>query len=281
VGVSSTGFVGALTREKINKEIESEITSSNEAEIKETGVSVAQNVNTSTAKDLCKNIEGIQTKVPDGMFMNNDGICFTPTVKQETQVQDVCKNIEGNQTTAPYGMFLDNLGNCFTPTTLTYTSSAPETQKIEPLIVDFQNEGKKSHLYISSNKALDLSKTQFIKVKDGCPPERDNCSQENRVDEVLPITIQNTKSLLPTKFVYRVETSAPIENFANTVNSNQYIFLRIKFFATTGEELKTLPLLCQVVNITEQEIPNAMKVLNMSASAIRERNGICDGLKPQ
>lgn len=278
-GVSPTGFVGILTREKINKEIEVELASSNEAEIQETG-SVAQNTTKTLVVDICKNIEGIQSTAPTGMFIDNSGNCFTPSVAQVT-VTDVCKNIEGNQTTAPSGMFLDNLGNCFTPTTVTYTSSVPETKKVEPLVVNFSTEEKKSHLYISSNKDLDLTKTQFIKVKDGCVTERDNCSQENRVDEVLPITIPNTKSLLPSSFVYRVETSAPFENFTNTVNSSRLIFLRIKFFATTGEEFKTLPLVCQVWNITEEEIPNAMKVWNMSANAIRERNGTCDGLKPQ
>jgi len=44
IGVSPTGFVGALTREKINKEIESEIASSNEAEKAETSATVTDTV---------------------------------------------------------------------------------------------------------------------------------------------------------------------------------------------------------------------------------------------
>lgn len=40
IGVSSTGFVGILTREKINNEIATEVASSNEAEIKETTTTV-------------------------------------------------------------------------------------------------------------------------------------------------------------------------------------------------------------------------------------------------
>ena len=273
VGVSSTGFVGALTREKINKEIEAEIASSNEAEIKETGFVVAQNINNSTIKDFCKNIDGTQAKVPNGMFMNNDGICFTPTTKIEATTQDVCKNIEGNQTTPPYGMFLDNLGNCFTPTTISYTQPVSEIKK-EPLKVTVSTEEMKSHLRIASNKALDLSKTQFIKVKDGCITEINNCSQENRVDQILPITIPNSGSLSPTEFVYRVETSMPFENFADNYN----LFMRIKFYSKDGDEFKTYPLWCQVWNIPDSDIPNAIKVMNMSEKDIRAKNGICYGL---
>lgn len=77
VSVSPTGFVGVLTREKINNEIAVEVASSNEAEIKETGI-VAQT--TTAIVDVCKNIEGIQTNAPSGMFLDNLGNCFTPAV---------------------------------------------------------------------------------------------------------------------------------------------------------------------------------------------------------
>lgn len=93
--ISPTGYVGILTRQKINDTIASDLASSTQAEVQETGTTtVIQNTNKDIVKvvtlqatttqvvDLCKNIEGVQTKVPDGMFMNGDGICFTPVANQ-------------------------------------------------------------------------------------------------------------------------------------------------------------------------------------------------------
>ncbi len=55
VGVSPTGFVGALTREKINKEIDTEIASSNEAEKAESGSSANQKTNTNPVSQVVTN----------------------------------------------------------------------------------------------------------------------------------------------------------------------------------------------------------------------------------
>lgn len=56
IGVSSTGFVGALTREKINKEIDTEVASSNEAEKAETGTNVVnQNINKNPTTQIVTN----------------------------------------------------------------------------------------------------------------------------------------------------------------------------------------------------------------------------------
>lgn len=128
IGISPTGFVGILTREKINKEIESEVASSNEAEINETGNIATQNINSVETKDLCKNIEGTQTKVPDGMFINNDSICFTPTVKQETVDKDVCKNIDGIQAKVPDNLFVGDDKYCFNPNSEVHNNSALQTE---------------------------------------------------------------------------------------------------------------------------------------------------------
>ncbi len=74
IGVSSTGFVGILTREKINKEINAELLSSNEAEKAEevTSSSNAQQVNT---KPLLTNTKTVTTNV--NSVLSNDGIFDT------------------------------------------------------------------------------------------------------------------------------------------------------------------------------------------------------------
>jgi uncharacterized repeat protein (TIGR01451 family) len=61
--------------------------------------------------DVCPNIEGNQTDIPDGMVKDEHGNCVTPTPPT-----DACPNIEGNQTHIPDGMVKDEHGNCVTPT---------------------------------------------------------------------------------------------------------------------------------------------------------------------
>lgn len=99
-GVSSTGFVGALTREKINKEIEIEIASSNEAEIKETGI-VTNSVATETAKEtkvcqsgkvIFKNEDCIKT-CPDGETIIENLTCRAVSLAIPTESKrDACLN---------------------------------------------------------------------------------------------------------------------------------------------------------------------------------------------
>lgn len=134
VGVSSTGYVGVLTRQKINDQLSLDLASSTQAEITETGTTT--NLTTSitsgclvgylfnsitgqpcsittttptiiTSNDVCKNIEGIQTSVPSGMLANSDGNCFTPFVNQPIVTQSTNSqtqssnqnNIQTQQTT--------------------------------------------------------------------------------------------------------------------------------------------------------------------------------------
>jgi uncharacterized repeat protein (TIGR01451 family) len=62
--------------------------------------------------DVCPNIEGNQSELPDGMVKDEQGNCVTPP----PPATDVCPNIEGNQTTVPTGLVKDEHGNCVTPT---------------------------------------------------------------------------------------------------------------------------------------------------------------------
>ena len=86
VNLPPTGFVGLMSRNKINAEIAQDTASSTQAEINETGtitpVTSKQKTTdkpvavTQSVFDVCKNIEGIQTAVPSGMIANAEGSCF-------------------------------------------------------------------------------------------------------------------------------------------------------------------------------------------------------------
>jgi len=56
-------------------------------------------------EDVCSNIEGIQTKPPDGYIVNASGACVLPP-------KDICSNIEGTQSIMPEGLVFDKDGNC-------------------------------------------------------------------------------------------------------------------------------------------------------------------------
>lgn len=58
-----------------------------------------------SSEDVCPNIAGIQTSIPNNMVKDDDGNC----------VSDVCPNIPGIQATVPVGMVKDSNGNCVTP----------------------------------------------------------------------------------------------------------------------------------------------------------------------
>ena len=60
--------------------------------------------------DSCPNIPGYQTELPEGMLVDQNGNCYTPTPPPT----DVCGNIDGNQEAVPNGYYRDNSnGNCY------------------------------------------------------------------------------------------------------------------------------------------------------------------------
>lgn len=70
--------------------------------------------------DICPNIDGIQTELPDGMQFNDDGDCYTPIPDPVDPVEppppdppDLCLNIIGNQTTLPDNHYRTDAGDCF------------------------------------------------------------------------------------------------------------------------------------------------------------------------
>ncbi len=62
--------------------------------------------------DVCPNIDGMQTEVPDGYVKDANGNCVVITTDT-----DVCPNIDGMQTEVPDGYVKDANGNCVVITT--------------------------------------------------------------------------------------------------------------------------------------------------------------------
>jgi peptidoglycan hydrolase-like protein with peptidoglycan-binding domain len=80
VGLPSTGYVGSMTREKINASLSEDVSSSVDAEIAETGTTTPVAVKVAQV-DVCPNIEGTQSVVPGGMYMDTVKGCFVPEVQ--------------------------------------------------------------------------------------------------------------------------------------------------------------------------------------------------------
>lgn len=97
----STGYVGVMTREKINAEIQAEIASSSEAEVLETGTTTPL-VSTPTVTDFCPNIEGVQTGVPSGMFMTSEKGCFVPEVVTSINTGSAPTQVRNDPSTVTY-----------------------------------------------------------------------------------------------------------------------------------------------------------------------------------
>jgi len=63
------------------------------------------------AADVCPNIEGSQSTVPDGDIVDANGDCV-PAPTTPTTATDVCPNLAGDQATVPAGDIVDASGNC-------------------------------------------------------------------------------------------------------------------------------------------------------------------------
>lgn len=69
--------------------------------------------------DVCPNIGGVQTVVPDGMVQDANGNCYTPTPPQPPEppqppvTVDLCLNLAGTQTSLPAGYYRTTNGNCY------------------------------------------------------------------------------------------------------------------------------------------------------------------------
>ncbi|HCC06062.1 TPA: hypothetical protein DEP94_01730 [Candidatus Nomurabacteria bacterium] len=123
VDISPTGYVGILTRQKINDSILSDLASSTQAEIQETGTTTAL-----TLDSGCSSTFGFNTITGKSCSIS----IMTPNII--TQVFDVCKNIEGIQTSVPVSMLADSSGNCF----IQYQQNNYVTPPIVPSTINSQ-----------------------------------------------------------------------------------------------------------------------------------------------
>ena len=84
VGLPSTGFVGALTRAKINAVAVAPIVSTGTISAAPVAPAVTTPVASTPIFDACKNINGAQAAIPSGMYGDGNGNClpipiYTPT----------------------------------------------------------------------------------------------------------------------------------------------------------------------------------------------------------
>lgn len=71
-------------------------------------------VDPSAPPDVCPNIPGTQTAIPDGMQLDGSGNCYTPTPEPTPPVEvDLCNNLAGTQTVLPDGYYRTSSGNCY------------------------------------------------------------------------------------------------------------------------------------------------------------------------
>ncbi|MEO5635126.1 MAG: hypothetical protein ABIS26_02255 [Candidatus Paceibacterota bacterium] len=60
----------------------------------------------STSKDICSNLDGVQETIPSGYTVNDAGQCI--------KIIDECPNLPGSQNTLPKGYEINNIGACVT-----------------------------------------------------------------------------------------------------------------------------------------------------------------------
>ncbi|NCU30337.1 hypothetical protein EOM57_00875 [Candidatus Saccharibacteria bacterium] len=64
--------------------------------------------------DVCLNIDGVQSSVPEGMLVDLDGNCYTPiTPPQPPEPIDLCSNLTGIQEILPDGYYRIDSGQCY------------------------------------------------------------------------------------------------------------------------------------------------------------------------
>lgn len=81
--------------------------------------------------DLCPNIEGLQEVVPHGMVKNTEGDCVPVPPPA-----DLCPNIEGPQSSVPEGMIVDASGNCVPPPPPPPVDVCPNLDGVQAVVPD-------------------------------------------------------------------------------------------------------------------------------------------------
>lgn len=94
------------------------------------------------AVDICHDIDGLQTFLPDGLELSGDGICQAPII-------DSCQNLDGDQTIVPEG-YVQRDDQCFAKSPLVITELLPNA-------VGSDTGAEFIELYNPGDVAVDLS----------------------------------------------------------------------------------------------------------------------------
>ena len=98
------------------------------------------------APDLCSNIDGVQSVVPDGLVRRTDGTCGKPgtvnttTPPPNTVAADACRNIDGVQSAVPGGLIVNAAGECVKPP-VDQCPNIPDIQSVIPAGYIKANDG--------------------------------------------------------------------------------------------------------------------------------------------
>lgn len=211
VGLPATGFVGPMTRAKINDDLSTTDAPAVSAEITETGTTTSlTNTNKGSTVVGCTSTSAYSSLT--GQPCNT--ISTSPLSTSTTLAWDACKNIEGVQTLAPVGMYADN-GNCLSSADKTIqqlqltvqqiqqntqqlvqnTAISPPPADITPPVLSHYAWG----IY-NGKKRLEITANEPIKVKISILPMQTNTTTESANAVTKPEFIGFTTEQLRARF---------------------------------------------------------------------------------
>lgn len=246
----STGYVGALTRAKVNEELLAVVDESTRAEVEETGTTTP--IVTKVAYDVCPNIEGTQSVVPTGMFMDSVKGCFVPEVQAVPVAQ----------------------------------SSQPVQKTIEKILpmsgfVTIYLSSTNKDFYIESDTELDFSRFELLKgtMKEGGTSSKDGgciSTYDDKealtskkclnwdITESVPlgdITSEETQLqdnvISPVKHKYVVHVSTDLNSYLDIDDKVKTLSFKILLNAKDGTQIKTRPMVLNIDSKTDIKINNA------------------------
>ncbi|WP_062311293.1 hypothetical protein [Demequina rhizosphaerae] len=173
--------------------------------------------------DVCLNIDGIQTEVPDGYKADGQGNCCKCT---PPPVVDKCLNIDGDQATVPEGMTRDENGDCWTPKPPT------KVEFTEWAVSDFMCESEKvtetrtksmttyawdtaTGTWVGTTTETVQSHTRAMTADESaelCPPPIDVCENLPGIQTELPegLVMDEGDCLMPPEVTVSEWTGEPV-----------------------------------------------------------------------
>jgi hypothetical protein len=166
--------------------------------------------------DVCTNLDGLQTVVPDGYTA--DGTTCTLIV-----VTDVCPNIDGAQATIPDGLVVNDAGNCVTPPTDVCTN----LDGLQTVVPDgYTADGTTCTLIVVTDVCPNIDGAQAT-IPDGLVVnDAGNCVESTQPTDVCP-NIDGNQSTVPEGLVKDdagncVESTQPTDVCPN-IDGNQSV----------------------------------------------------------